>query len=156
MENDKIGKRIVSSPVSKCIINSNRKLIIPNKALTNEELINYVKCLNIPFFRGVFMKDMLPVNIWKNETGIVNLDSTSGTGTHWVCYKKLFDIVYYFDSFGNLPPPQELSKYFKPAKKILYNFNRWQNDDTNVCGHLCLDFLATSVSSLNQTHHSIK
>lgn len=96
------------------------------------------------------MKDKLPKNIWRNETGIVNLDDTSGEGTHWVCYKKLLNTVYYFDSFGNLPPPQELLFYFIPAKNILYNSVTWQEKNTNICGHLCLDFLATSANSLKQ------
>lgn len=150
MENDKKGKRTVPTTVSKCLVNTEDKLIIPNKALSNEELIHYVQCLNIPFFRGVFMKDILPKKMWLNEAGIVNLDDTSGPGTHWVCYKKFSTTVYYFDSFGNIPPPKELLHYFKPAKNILYNFTRWQKDNTNVCGHLCLDFLASSVNTLTQ------
>lgn len=92
------------------------------------------------------MIDNLPTSIRKNETAIINLDKSSGPGTHWVCYKKLNNIVYYFDSFGNLPPPIELRKYFKNVTQILYNTTRLQNWNTNVCGHLCLDFLATSVS----------
>lgn len=94
------------------------------------------------------MKDELPERIWKNETGIVNLDNSSGVGTHWVCYKKIKNTVYYFDSFGNLPPPIELLHYFKRAEKVLYNFNKIQKDNTIICGHLCLEFLATSVSML--------
>lgn len=94
------------------------------------------------------MKDKLPEHIWKNEAGIANLDNTSSNGTHQVCYKKWYNRVYYFNSFGNLPPPQELRQYFKPAWDVLYNFNRMQKDTTNNCGNLCLDFLATSVYSL--------
>jgi len=86
--------------------------------------------------------------MWKNETGIVNLDSYSGEGTHWVCYKKLQDKVYYFDSLGNIPPPVELLKYFKTAKYVLYNYDNKQPLNTSICGHLCLDFLATPVSAL--------
>ena len=123
-------------------------MLIPNKELTDKELITYVSCLKIPFFRGVFMKDALPGKIWKNETGIVNLDNSEGPGTHWVCYKKLGSTIYYFDSFGNLPPPKELQYYFKTAKNVLYNYKREQPDETVICGHLCLDFLATSVSQL--------
>lgn len=141
-----IRKRTLPTTLPKCIVNRKHKLVIPNIALSKEELLHYVMCLNIPFFRGVFMKDRLPKKMWKNETGIVNLDNTSGAGTHWVCYKKLMDTVYYFDSFGNLPPPVELLVYFKTAKNILYNFNKRQLEDTNICGHLCLDFLTTSVS----------
>lgn len=92
------------------------------------------------------MKDDLPKKMWKNETGIVNLDNLSGFGTHWVCYKRINSTVYYFDSFGNLPPPKELLLYFVTADKVLYNFNRVQMENTIICGHLCLEFLATSIS----------
>jgi hypothetical protein len=94
------------------------------------------------------MKDGLPYKIWKNETGIVNLDNSTGLGTHWICYKKLYTSVYYFDSFGNLPPPKELQHYFRSAENIFYNYTREQPDDTSICGHLCLNFLAKSVSQL--------
>ena len=33
---------------------------IPNKALTNFELLDFANRLNIPYFRGVFMRDTLP------------------------------------------------------------------------------------------------
>lgn len=148
MDHDKIWKRIIPETLQSCIRNNENKLVIPNIALSNEDLIMYATCLKIPFFRGVFMRDGLPKKIWKNETGIVNLDASSGPGTHWVCYKKLKNKVYYFDSFGNLPPPLELQKYFIGADEILYNYDRMQNFNTLVCGHLCLEFLATSVSML--------
>lgn len=131
-----------------CLLNAKKQLIIPNRALSNHDLFKYVSCLKIPFFRGVFMRDNLPSVMLKNESGIVNLDNSIGPGTHWVCYKKLGPTVYYFDSFGNLPPPKELLKYFRSAKHILYNYEREQPDDTSICGHLCLEFLTKSVSQL--------
>lgn len=130
-----------------CLLNRRKQLKIPKKALTNIELTKYAKCLKIPFFRGVFMKDRLPRKIFENETGIVNLDNSNGPGTHWVCYKKLRNTVYYFDSFGNLPPPKELQIYFSNVNNVLYNFERRQLPNTDVCGHLCLEFLATSVTT---------
>lgn len=39
---------------------SKKKTFISIKPLTNEDLIRYAKELNIPFFRGVFMRDGLP------------------------------------------------------------------------------------------------
>lgn len=86
--------------------------------------------------------------MWEYELGIVNLDSSFGSGTHWVCYKRINSTVYYFDSLGNLPPPVELQIYFKTARHVLYNFDRKQDLDSSICGHLCLEFLATSVSLL--------
>ncbi|ORP56308.1 hypothetical protein [Vibrio cholerae] len=94
------------------------------------------------------MRNDLPKKIWKNETAIVNLDDVNGIGTHWVCYKKIMDSVFYFDSFGNLPPPIELKTYFGKSPRIYFNYDRKQKEDTSVCGHLCLEFLATSVSQL--------
>lgn len=94
------------------------------------------------------MKDELPSVVKNNETGIVNLDNANGPGTHWVCYKKLGEIVYYFDSFGNLPPPKELLEYFKSSKIVYYNYDGQQPEDTSICGHLCLEFLKKSISCL--------
>ena len=45
------------------------------------------------------------VNSFNPECGIINLDDTIGSGTHWVCY---YD-NYYFDPFG-MPPPVEVVK----------------------------------------------
>ena len=42
------------------------------KPLTNHELEEKVKELNIKNFRGVFMRDTLPNKINNNEVGIVN------------------------------------------------------------------------------------
>lgn len=148
MANDKKRQGVIFKTISKCLLNREDKLILPNRPLTNHELNKYAFCLRIPFFRGVFMKDRLPKCIWRNETGIVNLDNTSGPGTHWVCYKKILGTVYYFDSFGNLPPPKELQKYFSCTTNIFYNNESVQTYDSVVCGHLCLEFLATSISQI--------
>lgn len=140
-------KRFVSK-AAPCLLNKARKLVVPNVPLSNEELKHYASCLGIPFFRGVFMRNELPNSMWKLETGIVNLDDTKGLGTHWVCYKRCMDTVYYFDSFGNLPPPIELIQYFGNVPQIVFNYDRKQSEHSSVCGHLCLEFLATSVSLL--------
>lgn len=32
--------------------------------------------------------------------------------SHWVCYRKDYKTGYYFNSFGNLKPPNKLLRYF--------------------------------------------
>lgn len=86
------------------------------------------------------MRNALPRKPLYSEKGIVNLDDQRGPGTHWVAYKKRGKTVYYYDSFGDLRPPNELVNYFKGCE-IFYNYNREQAYDTYVCGHLCLKFL---------------
>lgn len=75
----------------------------------------------------------------RNESGIINLDTSSGPGTHWVAYKKRGNVAIYFDPFG-LQPPTEVIKYLRPSK-IYYSANQVQRLGTKNCGKLCLKFL---------------
>jgi len=63
-------------------------LVIPNKPLTNLEILDAVGKLKIPRFRGVFLLDNLPLEPKRIECGILNLDDTSGNGTHGVVWKR--------------------------------------------------------------------
>jgi len=90
---------------------------------------------DIPYFRGVFMRDTLPNKIKNKECGVVNLDSMDGNGTHWVAYYKNNNNRIYFDSFG-LDAPTELQKYL--GKPYTYQTFQLQNAEDSICGHLCL------------------
>lgn len=85
------------------------------------------------------MRDNLPTKINKNESGIVNLDSISNSGTHWVCYFYNNNQSVYFDSFG-LYPPDEIQSYL--GKNILLSTFQVQEFNTNYCGYLCLYVLS--------------
>lgn len=89
------------------------------------------------------MRDTLPNRVHSYECGIVNLDTDSGSGTHWVGYKKENNTAVYFDSFGNLRPPKEVVSYLRSSGpcKILYNHDRFQLFTSMNCGHLVLQFL---------------
>ena len=114
---------------------------LPNKALTNFELLDAVKKLKIKKLRGIFMRNELPRRPLNRESGILNLDGVSGRGTHWVCWykNKSEGENFYFDSFG-VQPPNELIEYF--SSPILYNTEKIQPDGEVVCGHLCLFVLS--------------
>ena len=110
-------------------------VVLPNHPLTNIELLEAVKKLNIPNFRGVFSRDELPKKPRANECGILNLDDSRGVGTHWQLFSKRGKDKLYFDSYG-LPPPTELLKYL--GDSVYYNSERIQPDNEVFCGHLCL------------------
>jgi hypothetical protein len=96
----------------------------PKRALTNVDFKKHAKILNIRNFIGVFMKDSLyKLNLRANECGIINLDDETGEGTYWTAYKKVGNRAVYFDCFGNLQPPRELTEYLnsKNPCKIVYN-----------------------------------
>lgn len=88
------------------------------------------------------MRDSLPdAGPLQNECAVLNLDASVGMGTHWVAYYKIGSIVYYFDSYGNLPPPTELIHYLGSDTNIYYNYLNFQEYGTVICGHLCVVFL---------------
>ena len=68
--------------------------------MSNFDIMNWVKELQIKNFKSVFNKDSRQ---WASNCGIINLDSNNGPGTHWACYVDSF----YFDPFG-LPPPENI------------------------------------------------
>lgn len=103
--------------------------------------------MKIPHFRGVFCLNELPKKVQRNEIAVINLDRSSGSGTHWVTYVKRGKCVYYYDSFGNLQPPKQLKKYFTSCK-ILYNYEANQTYTSVNCGHLCLQFINNKVDEL--------
>jgi len=47
-------------------------VVLPNKPLTNVDLLNVADELGIPNFRGVFQRDALPKRSRKVECGILN------------------------------------------------------------------------------------
>lgn len=112
-----------------------------NRPLSNHDIIKFAKEMQIPHFRGVFMRDSLPKKCKRNECFVLNHDSTKNSGTHWTALVKVDKNVHYFDSFGNLPPPLELIKYLGKNVQIKYNYHRYQNFDTVICGQLCMKFL---------------
>ena len=61
-------------------------IVLPNRPLSNLEITDSVKKLRIPSFRGMFVRDALTLKPNKNEYGILNLDDSSGKGTHCVLW----------------------------------------------------------------------
>ena len=110
-------------------------VVLPNKLLSNHEIIDAAKKLSLYEFRGLFLRNTLPKNPKLNECSILNLDSSSGDGTHWVMSFKKGKDKFYFDSFG-VQPPNELIAHVKAP--LFYNCERVQQNSEVICGHLCL------------------
>lgn len=127
--------------------------------MTDEEIYKFIKMLQIKRFRGIFMRDGLPKSPpLKRECGIINLDSKHGGGTHWTAFYKNENKVYFYDSFGDLGPPNELIHYMNNRGsehgttntssahnnielEIFYNYTKFQDYDTETCGQHCIIFL---------------
>ena len=103
-------------------------VVLPNKPLSNLEIIDAFKKQSLYGFR-VVLRDTLPKKANSNECGILNLDSSSGDGTHWLMWFKHDKNKFYFDSFG-VQPPSELIAYL--TSPIIYNGERFQQNASHL------------------------
>ena len=117
---------------------------LPSYALTIEDVNSLAKKLKISNYIGCFMIDLLPSSPKAHECGVVNLQSSSFIGSHWVCWYKNNNNRIYFDSFGESPPP-EVINYLKTKKElhesklvIKQSCVTVQKDNSKECGSLCL------------------
>jgi len=95
------------------------------------------------------MRDRLPKKVNRIESGILNLDSMKGPGTHWTCWIKNKGICYYFDSYG-ITSPKEFDDYVKCD--VIYSTYNVQKNHEVICGHLCLIVLHETLVKKKDFH----
>ena len=107
------------------------------------------------------MRDTIPSTPHLQECGIVNLNTSRESGSHWVCYfKNGKKARIHFDSFSQVTPI-EIQKYLKTKEEyemkkpvIQRNTDIVQHVNTHVCGHLCL-FVLRSLTREHQPFQDI-
>ena len=89
------------------------------------------------------MRDEI-ISIKKNNKDgdyILNLDDSSNSGTHWVCFRLQDTGCLYFDSYGKLPPDEMIEM----AKRFNINLNcsdiQYQPNNSITCGYYCVYWL---------------
>ena len=120
------------------------RIRLPKSALSTSDILHLIELLEIPTFAGVKMRDELKGKSRPIECGIINLNTSSESGSHWTCYYRVDGVRYYFDSFSE-PPPNELLKYLKSDLEFAQNLPvikrnslTVQHDHSSECGSLCL------------------
>lgn len=96
-------------------------------------------------FVGCFPVDRLPViDILKYPefSLVVNLDVSTGPGTHWCGVYFKNRKMYYFDSFGRKPTKKLLRKWFSNYVNVVYFNNIKHQKKTSLrCGGFCCWFI---------------
>jgi hypothetical protein len=117
------------------IIGTGLKINGKLKSLSNIELTKLIDKMKLPI-NDIIMRDEEHL-MKKDGFYIINLDKSSGNGTHWTVlyYHPLKS--YYNDSFGFVPP-LEVEKKIKP---YLYNDKDIQDWNSSACGWYCLAFI---------------
>ena len=106
------------------------------KPLSNFDIIEKCKELNMKKFKGVFMRDEIKGSVGNNESLILNIDDSTGDGTHWTCLYSKNGKCFNFDSYGFLFPI-EIQNYGKD-KEAYYNSFKIQASSEVICGHYCI------------------
>jgi hypothetical protein len=108
--------------------------------LTNFDIENICHTLKLPL-NGAFMKDQINLKTLKNGNFIMNLQNHDEGGSHWTAFIKKKNHIYYSDSFGCLPPQNEVNVFQMQGDKTFYNNTVLQHIDSDMCGYFSILFL---------------
>ncbi len=110
-------------------------MLIQNKPTSNIELLNIARNKGITNLK-VIMKDEF--NIVPDTFYIINLQSSDNAGTHWTfCYCG-YNICFYMDSYGAVPPEIIQNKLKRKYGEIHYSAYVIQDLKSQMCGYYCL------------------
>jgi hypothetical protein len=97
-----------------------------------------------PYWGGCLCKDQLVSRNPDGKVWIVNMDDSTGPGTHWVAAVDLAPLPpVYLDPFGIAPPPEILS-FLKRSKRGLhpiYSKLQYQAVKSDHCAAYCVEFI---------------
>jgi len=116
--------------------------MLSSPSTTDEQLIRYSKRHGI-HLNNVIFKDEL-CELFPHKGGyVINMANSNQHGTHWVSlYLHSPKNVYYFDSFGILPPLEIRNFVLKFGCHSLFsNTKQIQSINSGYCGSYCMDFL---------------
>ena len=119
-------------------VNKTRRIVhLPTTSTYDRQLEALANELNISV--KVYMNDEIQgIKLHENCASIINLQSSSLAGTHWVCCVDVSGQRYYFDSFAGYPSVNVLNYLTLPKTSIKRSFAVVQAIDSQDCGSLCL------------------
>lgn len=107
--------------------------------LSNSDLMSIAIKLKLKL-NGIYMKDELKAPL-KEGNYIINLQNHDEPGSHWACFVKHQNDIYYNDSFGVIMPQNEYDIFKEESDNIYYNTIDQQNINASSCGWWAIMFL---------------
>jgi hypothetical protein len=107
--------------------------------LSNSDIYSICHKLKLKL-NGIYMKDELIAPLAEGNY-IINMQNHDEGGSHWVCFIKYQNYIYYHDSFGIIFPENLYDIFRLESDHIYYNTSDHQNIDSTSCGWFCIMFL---------------
>ena len=108
--------------------------------LTNSDI--YSICIKLKLklkLNGIYMKDELKPPLAQGNY-IINLQNHDENGSHWTCFIKDKNNIYYYDSFGVVMPQNQYDIFKLESDNIYHTTSDHQNIDSTSCGWFVLPF----------------
>ena len=104
-----------------------------------------ISCIlnNVKTFLGALPSDLLPHSITQSSTVIVNTDSHTQSGSHWLAIRlePRSSTAFYFDSYGLSPYIHDIQSFLRRNCTVLnYNNAQLKAPMSTVCGKYCCPF----------------
>ena len=118
--------------------------------MTSSEIDLILKQYRI--YMGTFASDTFRLSRhYGRQAYIINTDTSTGPGKHWIAMIKDHNICYYFDSFGLPIYLTQIIDTLKEnnIKKYTYNTYQIQPFTSQKCGYYCLAFILSYLNGLN-------
>lgn len=128
---------------------------IKQNGLSNIDIQGLCKKLKIKL-NEICMKDELRIEDMYNGGYIINLANHNQSGTHWVCFQKIDNTIYYCDSYGVVAPQNQVDLFANLSYKLYYNKVQVQDFSSNFCGLFCVLFLYIIQNNLNNPTEACK
>ena len=117
--------------------------IVTNMTISNFDLVKLAKSHNVKLeLKDIIMADeLLNIKLKRNMNLIINLENSTGQGTHWVCLIIKGKNAFYFDSFG-AKPDTYVTRYCR-LNELRLGYNNYIIQDLNStqCGIFCIALL---------------
>ena len=117
--------------------------IVTNMTISNFDLVKLAKSHNVKLeLKDIIMADeLLNIALKRNMNLIINLEDSTGQGTHWVCLIIKGKNSFYFDSFG-AKPDTYITRYCRlNGLRLGYNNYIIQDLSSTECGIFCIALL---------------
>ena len=98
---------------------------------------------NVKSFFSVFPSDILPNSITRDGTVIINAETHTEKGSHWLAihFEPKASSAYYFDTYGFSPIIPSIQAFIRHNCTVcVYNTVQLQGLTSTVCGQYCCLF----------------